>query len=113
MKELQREFSGHLTQGHLQGKRGPAELPSRSKRHSQGLEEEDQAIETKQWDRWSELSEENPFQRKEWVEEAVKPLPSMLKLVPIPSPSPLQPHPADEWLHNSMESLSCTISLGT
>ena len=36
MKELQRELSRHLTQAGLHGKRGPAELPSRSHRCSQG-----------------------------------------------------------------------------
>ena len=37
MKELQRQLSGCITRASLQGERGPAELPSRSWRHSQDL----------------------------------------------------------------------------
>ena len=54
MKELWREISWHLTQASLQHERGPAKLHSRSQRHSQGLEEEDQALEAKQQDRQSQ-----------------------------------------------------------
>ena len=53
MKELQRELSVWLTQAGLQGERVPAELPSRRWRQSCGPEEEDQALEVKQQERWS------------------------------------------------------------
>ena len=63
MKELQRELYGCLTQASPQDKRGPAKLLSRSQRHSQGLEEENQALERKQ-DRWSWLGERRTCPRR-------------------------------------------------
>ena len=54
MKELQRELSGHMTRVSLQGERGPAELPIRSCRYSQGLQEEDLALEVRQQKRQSQ-----------------------------------------------------------
>ena len=56
MKELQRELSRCMTRAGLWSKRGPAELPSRSQRHSQGPVEEDQALEVEHQNRWSRLS---------------------------------------------------------
>ena len=48
VRELQWDLSGQMTRAGLQSKRGPAELPSRSWRHSQGLGEGDQACEVEQ-----------------------------------------------------------------
>ena len=51
MEELQRELSRYMTRGGLQGERGPAELPPKRQRCSQGPEEEYQALETRQQER--------------------------------------------------------------
>ena len=95
MKELQRELSECLTQAGLQGKKGPAELPSRSWRHSQGLEEEDQALEVRQQHRQSQLGRRRTHSRERsgssWHQS--------------PSPSPPRTHPADKQLHCSLENL--------
>ena len=47
-----------MTRAGLQSKRGPAELPSRSQRHSQGLVEGDQACEVEWQSRQSKLKKE-------------------------------------------------------
>ena len=44
MMELWRELSGFMTTVGLQGKRGPAEFPSKTQRCSWGPDEEDQAL---------------------------------------------------------------------
>ena len=93
MKELQRQLSGHLTWAGLQGKRGQAKLTSRSHRHSQGPEEDDQALETKQQDRWSKLGERRTCSRGRsgWKRQQI---PSLHNQAGTHTPP-----------HNSMESL--------
>ena len=51
MKELQRELPRCMTRAGLQGERRPAELPSRSWRYAQVLDEEDLALEVRQQNR--------------------------------------------------------------
>ena len=106
MRELQWKLSGCMTRPGLWSKRGPAELPSRNWRCSQGPVEGDQACEVKWQNGWSKL-------RRRWTQSRGR---SGLRQCQSPSsacpsqhqsssPSPPWSCPADKWLHCSMENL--------
>ena len=94
-----------MTRAGLQGKRGSAELPSRSQRCSHGLEEEDQALEARCQNRWSQLGRRTHSRGKSglrWHQNLSLSCPSQCW---SPYPSPPWSFPAAEWLHCSMENL--------
>ena len=106
MKELQRELSSHMTRAFLQGKRGPAELPSRTQRHSQGPDWEDQTLEVKQQDGWSHLDRRRTCSRgRSGLRQCPSPSPSHPSWNWSPSLSPPWCNTADKQLHCSVENL--------
>ena len=61
MKELWWKLSKWMTRGGLWSERGSAELPSRCQRYSQGLVEEEQALEVEQQNGQSKLGRRKPI----------------------------------------------------
>ena len=111
MRELWWELLKHMTRAGLQSKREPAELPTRSQRYSWGLVEGDWACEAEQQPRgdtsgWSRSKRRQTHSRgrsgSKWHHSPSPISPSWHQ---SPSFSPPWPHPAEEWLHCSMENL--------